>query len=400
MAVLAIVLALLAVETHASLHPHYLADRGPSESMSVGSFLMALHGLNDIRKPPITRSGLFPKEAFLAPSMLSTGSSLDTSMRSGGALTGLFVVIALLVVAVAVAYVSMFNRSEAERQPLRKGDEAPQRRNVSLSGIRNLTGLGSPPSSDNYFASQYYQQPTPSSQHLPPPAMGPAASRLPQPPMTPQKASAPMSRGNQFSEQRLSSSSLTDDSILSEALLVKSPEGGSYVISGEIGPHPEEEIISVVDARNNETVAKVFVSETGPNPAIHVESANHVPAAIMDTSAAVHHEDVKPPENRYVNVHKPGGKLFARIHTEWGQTQSTCLVQRIGANDMPAGTLMVVRYDENEEMEQAVGPNGDVVARPQVQVGSDGSEKRSLWVKQGADFALVLCAALAFRKLS
>merc|ERR1719446_1784593 len=108
MTVLAIVLAIFVVNAHASLYGHDLVDGDFLEStdMDIGTFLAALHSLKDRPKSGRSSGGFLPKTILSdsGSSLLSTGSLLASSMRSGdGAITGVFIVIAVILVAGAIA---------------------------------------------------------------------------------------------------------------------------------------------------------------------------------------------------------------------------------------------------------------------------------------------------------
>eukprot|EP00747_Dinoflagellata_sp_TGD_P166080 gnl/TRDRNA2_/TRDRNA2_188328_c0_seq1.p1 gnl/TRDRNA2_/TRDRNA2_188328_c0~~gnl/TRDRNA2_/TRDRNA2_188328_c0_seq1.p1 ORF type:complete len:334 (+),score=51.89 gnl/TRDRNA2_/TRDRNA2_188328_c0_seq1:92-1093(+) len=195
----------------------------------------------------------------------------------------------------------------------------------------------------------------------------------------------------------------TDDGMLSHALLVRAPGGSAYIISGEISPHPqEEEVVTVTNAITNKPEAHALISELSFNPTIHVETVDRVVVATLDTACAIYPENtIAPPSNnRFVLVKNAEGKLFARVDAEFNSVKATCKVQRLSEAGKPLGPLLALHYDEKEELVHIVGPAGDIVGQPQLDRRPDGSQRRLLAVRQGADLALVLCAALAFRKLS
>eukprot|EP00747_Dinoflagellata_sp_TGD_P100324 gnl/TRDRNA2_/TRDRNA2_168001_c1_seq1.p1 gnl/TRDRNA2_/TRDRNA2_168001_c1~~gnl/TRDRNA2_/TRDRNA2_168001_c1_seq1.p1 ORF type:complete len:133 (+),score=22.70 gnl/TRDRNA2_/TRDRNA2_168001_c1_seq1:32-400(+) len=106
--------------------------------------------------------------------------------------------------------------------------------------------------------------------------------------------------------------------------------------------------------------------------------------------------------SRCVDVYGLDEALFARISVVLCKAEFICSVHKVP--ELPGRALgkkiMEIHYNLNEEMQQVLDADGRLVAEPRAVVGEDGLEQRVLWLAQGADLGLVICAALSFRKLS
>eukprot|EP00747_Dinoflagellata_sp_TGD_P162372 gnl/TRDRNA2_/TRDRNA2_179889_c0_seq1.p1 gnl/TRDRNA2_/TRDRNA2_179889_c0~~gnl/TRDRNA2_/TRDRNA2_179889_c0_seq1.p1 ORF type:complete len:623 (-),score=111.98 gnl/TRDRNA2_/TRDRNA2_179889_c0_seq1:73-1941(-) len=195
-----------------------------------------------------------------------------------------------------------------------------------------------------------------------------------------------------------------EDDILDSELVVREHGGKRVVISGQLGPYPQEELIKVLNMDTNAIEANVFVLEEGPEPSVHLETGSRDFVAMLDTSAAVYRSPEEAMAERFVTIRRARGgqegPIFARIHTEEQGGNLRCVVTRIGADQRSClRTLLVLHYDQDQHFLRAASASGEVLAQPEtVQLQANG-EVRVLWLRQGADFGLVISSVVAARKL-
>mmetsp|Transcript_24591 Transcript_24591/g.53687 ORF Transcript_24591/g.53687 Transcript_24591/m.53687 type:complete len:450 (+) Transcript_24591:98-1447(+) len=210
-----------------------------------------------------------------------------------------------------------------------------------------------------------------------------------------------------------SAASLVDQraSPLATALLVKSPSGALVHLDGVLSPHPEERSINFINARDGSAILCGSVSETQGASTIRLETkAQGLPVAILDTRHAICPVGCRPlpPEKRHVIVGQPtseGDMLGIGPTCAWvSRTGDGVFVVRYA---LGGGCLTVMPRRRGSGfwetagvgIDRLVDDQGRTIAKSESQSGArEGPEL--IWVRQGADVALVACVLLAVQKLA
>jgi len=196
-----------------------------------------------------------------------------------------------------------------------------------------------------------------------------------------------------------------DSDILCAALVVQQDTGVMLAINGLLRPEPQEEVLEIVQVENQSTaIVRIFVSESGPDRGILLESSLLFPIAFLDTSRC---SESHSSGARRVSISRaaPGAvdpnnpAPFAIV--EEGRDGTT--VYR-GRQDGSRGRLMqkvtVIQQPGGGHCLAIKDARGADIARVEPRHRSDGVPSLVLHIVQGEDSGLVVCSVIATVKLT
>jgi len=185
---------------------------------------------------------------------------------------------------------------------------------------------------------------------------------------------------------------------LSTALLVKNPAGVLVRFDGDLLPRPEQRTVHLINVKDESVILCAHVSETSVASTISVETkADSIPIAMLDSRNAVGQAGHRANGQKRVVLHQVAGD-------EPGLSGAPCawvvpggvgkfLVYYLPGDGEPA---MTVHTKEGTAfIDRLTDPSGQIIARSAVMA----EWPSALWVRQGADMALVACIAISVRKL-
>lgn len=207
---------------------------------------------------------------------------------------------------------------------------------------------------------------------------------------TPQTMATPSGLGTPLA----SGGSTGSETILCPALVVEQSAGVTLQVNGTVTPWRQEEVAEVISMDHGKAVVvRMFISESGRDSGILMESAIRFPLAFINTASAVNSQGLKPPtKNRHVSI---SGSSPMR-----------------GASS--SGVFAVVSMENGAPVVRQGSSSGPVMwtieksGRIQDQQGKEVATIRSaypgpgmtIWVAPGADACMMLCAMVAAAKLS
>mmetsp|Transcript_116795 Transcript_116795/g.341979 ORF Transcript_116795/g.341979 Transcript_116795/m.341979 type:complete len:418 (-) Transcript_116795:34-1287(-) len=219
------------------------------------------------------------------------------------------------------------------------------------------------------------------------------------------------SRGDTTDNESLSSSS-SGSGILCPELIVREVQGVTLLINGEFEPHQQEEAIEVSKTDiSGEVIVRAFLSETGKDRGVLLESAWRFPIAFLDTSAAAGAVDgaaasTKPRSERKVMISRasalssrsqyPNDSYFAVVKA----LNATAVVMTRGSE--PCGPVLLTVHTRVGSSNLAVADAaGKLVAslEPRRNASAGQDPQHVLHVEHATDVAMVLCAVIATVKL-
>lgn len=175
---------------------------------------------------------------------------------------------------------------------------------------------------------------------------------------------------------------------------------------GRLGPHPQEEVLEVTDPSAG-PMMHAYVRESGANPGILVETAQHCPIAFVGTSGAVRE---KSAQGRWIDIRRATANGWDTSQPPYivaaGPSDNPTLAEDPDADpqllyvmrrEVEAGrheVVLLIHVDAQGHIDSICGPSGAVVAS----VAEEGGSQR-LRVHSGTDAALVFCAVMAVQKL-
>lgn len=87
----------------------------------------------------------------------------------------------------------------------------------------------------------------------------------------------------------------TDSEVLCPSLVIEQPAGLMCEITGTIAPHQQEDVVEVIRLSGEKDIlARLFISETGHDCGVVLESSKRLPLAFVDTSNAINAQVSKP----------------------------------------------------------------------------------------------------------
>lgn len=189
------------------------------------------------------------------------------------------------------------------------------------------------------------------------------------------------------------------DDVLCPALIVPQREGVMLMINGAILPHQQEEVLEVNKLDHEQgVIVRVFISESGRDSGILLESVLRFPIAFVNTASAVSSKGLRPPtENRHVSISRaspigggePNAAPFAIIANEGGQ-----FVVRRGYE----GGEVLHSVSMQGRSGQVVDAGGRKIAT--IDSPSGLGKSMTVHVSANVDAGMILCSVIAAAKLS
>lgn len=192
----------------------------------------------------------------------------------------------------------------------------------------------------------------------------------------------------------------SDSDVLCPALIVQQTEGVTLLINGAILPYQQEEVLEVnkIDHEKG-VIVRVFISESGRDSGILLESVLRFPIAFINTSNAVNAKGMRSPvENRHVSISRaspigggePSASTFAVVHRE---PSGKFIVRRGASASGPvlqyvtlSGRAGSVQDASGRQMASVESPHGPGVSL-------------TIHVVAGVDAGMCLCSVIAAAKL-
>mmetsp|Transcript_58779 Transcript_58779/g.136758 ORF Transcript_58779/g.136758 Transcript_58779/m.136758 type:complete len:215 (-) Transcript_58779:112-756(-) len=191
---------------------------------------------------------------------------------------------------------------------------------------------------------------------------------------------------------------------LCREMVVQQAGGVSLLIFGHLAAHQQEEYVDVVNADvPGKVILRIYLSESGKDSAVLLETAQRLPVALLDTGNAAGAKDKPLEGSRHVLILLP----TAFLQSGADNPQAQYAIARVQSNTVvvarPKGqVLLLVHTIPGQSIMSVADANGSLVASMKPsrdRVGSHGAAL-VLHVAPAADAALVLAAIVCARKLS
>lgn len=191
------------------------------------------------------------------------------------------------------------------------------------------------------------------------------------------------------SEQVSSIPAAKPDYIFCPELIVKDPEGKTLKIDGAILPHQQDAVLEVTAEKG--LFARVCMFESGQDSGILVESAQSIPLAFMQTGNAVCPEGSAPPAaNRHVSISGTGGNDSVDNFVVAQQEGRTFVMRRGLSSGFFLYSIMSA-----QDGGKVIDSRGRLVAS----IRRFDRSGLNVWVADGVDAGMMLCAVIADAKL-
>jgi len=296
------------------------------------------------------------------------------------------IILSLVAVPVAIGVIVLFFMigEQPSKDPDRRGGRVSSR--PSISGV--------PPEVAPYSGSS-----------PPPGSLGPTTSDSLRYPVT---TSAPPQRRRQPVQAQPGGLQSTLEQPLCSALIVHQPGGVTLQVNGLLAPYQQEEVLAVSHLEStsvDEVIVRVFISESGRDSGILMESAMRFPIAFLDTEKAVQPKGASPapPSTRKVSISRaapvswdPCATPFAVVKAE---EPSHFVVRRGTADGSPGKELLSVVSDESGSQSNVLDENHRLIAAMETRTDPTGRPFYLVHIDQGVDAGLVLSGVISAVKL-